>query len=98
MSSPAPMRVKTRSRTPILMLAAGTKLPACAMTAMVATWRMYVDLPAMLGPVMSMIWLRPVSSFAELGTKGSASGSCSTTGWRPSIISRTSESSIVGRT
>ena len=33
---------------------AGTKQPACAMMAISATWRRYVDLPAMLGP--AMVW------------------------------------------
>jgi hypothetical protein len=35
---------------------AGTKEPICAMTQMVPSVRMYVDLPPMFGPVM--IWKR----------------------------------------
>ena len=97
-SSPAPIRVKTRSRTPRRIAVAGTNEPTCAITASVATWRMYVDLPAMFGPVMSMIWSVVVLRNAPFGTNGSASASCSTIGWRPSTISRTSESSTVGRT
>ena len=96
-SSPAPMRVNTLWSAPRRIDAAGTKLPACAITAIVATWRMYVDLPAMLGPVMSMIWSVVQLSAVPFGTKGSASGSCSMIGWRPSAISSTSESSTAGR-
>ena len=59
---------------------------------------MYVDLPAMFGPVISIIWSVVVLRNAEFGTNGSASGSCSIIGCRPSTISRTSESSTTGRT
>ena len=49
-SSPAPTRVKTRSTTPIRADDAGTKLPHCAISTISATWRRYVDFPAMFGP------------------------------------------------
>jgi hypothetical protein len=39
-SSLAPTRVKMRSTRPISALAAGTKLPICAMSVSSATWRM----------------------------------------------------------
>ena len=97
-SSPAPMRVNTRSSTPIRIDDAGTNEPICAITAIVATWRMYVDFPAMFGPVMSIIWSVVVLRNAEFGTNGSASGSCSIIGCLPSVISRTSESSTTGLT
>ena len=79
-SSLAPTRVNTRSTTPIVAASAGMNDPVCAMTTSVATWRMYVDLPAMLGPVTTMIWRVVQLRSASLGTKRSASGSCSTTG------------------
>ena len=52
-SSPAPMRAKIRSQSPMTARFAGTKLPASAISAMSAFWRMNVDFPAMLGPVTS---------------------------------------------
>ena len=54
-SSDAPMRVKIRSVIAILADAAGTKLPICAISAINATWRIYVLLPAMFGPVMTIV-------------------------------------------
>ena len=54
-SSVAPTRANRRSTTPILARLAGTKLPTCAMIAISATWRIYVLLPAMLGPVIKRI-------------------------------------------
>ena len=52
MQSELPRRVSRRLMTCMAANWAGTKHPACAMTAIIATWRRYVDLPAMLGPVM----------------------------------------------
>ena len=52
----------------------------------------------MLGPVMSMIWSVVQLRRVEFGTNGSASGSCSMIGWRPSVISSASDSSTTGRT
>ncbi len=43
---------KILSATPIFARTAGTKLPICAINTISATCRMYVDLPAMFGPVM----------------------------------------------
>ena len=51
-SSLAPTRAKMRSATPIVASRAGTKLPIWAISVSSAAWRMYVLLPAMLGPVM----------------------------------------------
>ena len=67
-SSDAPTRVKMASTTPICAAAAGTKLPICAIRAISAFWRMYVDLPAMFGPVMSSIRFSSSSSIVSLGT------------------------------
>ena len=49
---------------------AGTKLPTCAMSTMRATCRMYVDLPAMLGPVSTISDVPACPSAVSLGTKG----------------------------
>ena len=54
-SSLAPTRAKIRSAMPISARVAGTKLPICARSVSSATWRMYVLLPAMFGPVISRI-------------------------------------------
>ena len=52
------------------------------MSAISATWRMYVDLPAMFGPVMIMIWVFAPSSAVSFGTNGSASVRSRTGGGR----------------
>ncbi len=51
-SSDAPIRVKTLSTTLMTADLAGTKLPICANRTIRAVWRMYVDFPAIFGPVM----------------------------------------------
>ena len=61
------------------------------MTTMSAACRITVDLPAMLGPVMTMSCASSGSSVVSLGTKRPAAASFSTTGWRPSSISRRSD-------
>ena len=56
---------------------------------------MYVDFPAMFGPVMMAIccsWLNSVS----LGTNRSSKSCCSKTGWRPSRMERIPTSLICG--
>ena len=79
-SSLAPMRVNTRSQMPTVALRAGTNEPICAMSTMIAVWRMYVLLPAMFGPVTmatrSSVSFRCVS----FGTKSVSRCICSTTG------------------
>ena len=54
-SSAAPTRENSRSTTPMCAGCAGTKEPICAMIAISAFWRRKVDLPAMLGPVISQM-------------------------------------------
>ena len=66
--------------------AAGTKLPICASSVMSATWRRYVDFPAMLGPVMIRIGGRRGSRRQSLATNPSRPATASTTGWRPSVM------------
>ena len=52
-SSEAPILVNILSQIEILALAAGTKDPIWAINVIRATCLMYVDLPAMLGPVIN---------------------------------------------
>ena len=96
--SDAPTRVNTRSTMPTRARRAGTNEPICAMTTMSAVCRITVDLPAMLGPVITMSCASSGSSVVSLGTKRPAAASFSTTGWRPSSISRRNEPSTSGRT
>ena len=77
-SSDAPMRVKMRSIGPILAALAGTAEPICANKTIKATWRIKVDLPPMLGPVIISIRVAG-SKIKSLATKGLLT-TCSTTG------------------
>ncbi len=94
-SSVAPTRANRRSTTPIRALLAGTKLPICARIAIRATWRMYVLLPAMFGPVIRTIEASGPSR-ASLGTKSPAGIRASRTGCRPASTSRTGSATISG--
>jgi hypothetical protein len=94
-SSAAPIRVKIWSSGPRRAALAGTNEPTCAISAMSATWRMYVDLPPMLGPVISnsrRVGDRRVSLAMKLSI------CASTTGWRPPSISTRRSSTKCGRT
>ena len=74
------------STMPISAEAAGTKQPTCAMMTITATCRMYVDLPAMLGPVIieTRFWFGSISR--SFGTNGvEPPSSASTTGCRLSF-------------
>ncbi len=56
-SSEAPMRVKMRSTRPMRAESAGTNDPIWAISTIMATCRIHVDLPAMLGPVrITIAW------------------------------------------
>ena len=59
-SSCSPTRVNIRSTKPMTAWVAGTKLPIWAIRVMIAACRMKVDLPAMLGPVRTMILASPL--------------------------------------
>ena len=97
-SSCSPTRLKIRSTRPIDADSAGTKLPICAMSTSTATCLMYVDLPAMFGPVMMASWLSVQFNSVSLGTKSPASRTLSTTGWRPCRMTMASDSLSSGLT
>ena len=97
-SSEAPTLVKIRSTTPMFALSAGTKLPICAISTIKAVCLIYVDLPAIFGPVIMdtlFLWLSRYVSFA---INISLLIIFSTTGWRPFRISMRPVSLIFGRT
>ena len=94
----APIRVNTRSTTPIRALRAGTKLPTWASSTMSAACRMYVDFPAMFGPVITRHSTSPDASRRSFGTNRAPSVLSSSTGCRPSWMSMTPPSSTTGRT
>ena len=96
-SSDAPMRVNTRSTTPMEADFAGTKEPICAMSTMSAVWRMYVLLPAMLGPVITATRSSAPPSSVSFGTKSVSFCVSSTTGCRPSLIAIAPERSTSGQ-
>ena len=60
-SSDAPTLVKILSTTPIFAYDAGTKLPHCAINVINATCLIYVDFPAIFGPVIIAKRLSPLS-------------------------------------
>ena len=97
-SSPAPTRVKMRSTRPIDAAEAGTKLPHCAISTISATCRRYVDLPAMFGPVSTMICPSLDDRCASFGTNAPALSDRSTIGCRASRSSIASPSLSRGRT
>ena len=82
---------------------AGTKEPICARMAISAFCRRKVDLPSMLGPVISQMLPPFVSGGGDksqsLATKGvpSFDKACSTTAWRPPSITESRLSSTTGR-
>ena len=60
-SSDAPTRVNIRSTIHIFAESAGTKEPVCAISTISAVCLIYVDLPAILGPVIIEILFMPLS-------------------------------------
>ena len=81
---------------PICADLAGTKLPICAISTISATCLMYVDLPAILGPVMIANLFSFESKYASFCTKDPAESIFSITGCLPSFISIISDLSISG--
>ena len=64
--------ITKETMVPVSATAAGTKQPIWAMMVMMAVWRIKVDLPAMLGPVMMATRSSFISMSTSLGTKGAS--------------------------
>ena len=96
--SEAPILVYTLSTVPISALSAGTKHPVCAISTIRAVWRIYVDFPAILGPVIrSMLW-SVLFTYVSFDTNVPPSDVCSITGCLPPFISILSPSFTQGFT
>ena len=86
------------STTPILAYEAGTKLPTCAINVINATCLIYVDFPAILGPVIIANLFPSSSKYVSFGTKLLLEIIFSITGCLPSFISITPPLSTSGFT
>ena len=97
-SSEAPTLVNILSTSPTSADDAGTKEPICDISTMSAVCLIYVDLPAIFGPVMTD--MRFFLSFRNVSLAINMSFGIifSTTGCRPSLMSITPFSFILGRT
>ena len=95
-SSDAPTLVNILSTTPILADVTGTKLPICAISTIRATCLIYVDLPAILGPVIMLICSFSSSRYVSLSINSPAGNIFSITGCLPPLISIIPPSSIIG--
>lgn len=85
-SSDAPTLVNILSTTPICAFWAGTKLPTCAIKAIKATCLIYVDFPAILGPVIIDTRFSCLSKYVSFSTKVPAPNIFSITGCLPFFI------------
>ena len=85
-SSDAPTLVNILSTTPISASVAGTKHPTCAINVINATCLIYVDLPAILGPVIIANLSPSLSKYVSFGTKFPIPTIFSITGCLPSFI------------
>ena len=97
-SSDAPTLVKIRSQIPILALSAGTNDPICAIKTISADWRIYVDFPAIFGPVMMETRFFLSSSSVSFAINILSGVIFSTTGCLPPLMSISPFSLIFGRT
>jgi len=97
-SSDAPTLVNILSTIHILAESAGTKLPVCAIRTIRAVCLIYVDLPAILGPVIIATLLELLSRYVSLAMNISLLIIFSTTGCLPFFISITPLSLILGLT
>lgn len=86
-SSDAPTLVNILSTTPIVAELAGTKLPICAINVISATCLIYVDLPAILGPVIIDNLSFSLSKYVSLSIKLPLDSIFSITGCLPPFIS-----------
>ena len=97
-SSEAPTLVNILSTIHILAESAGTKLPVCAIRTISAVCLIYVDLPAILGPVIIVTLFDELSRYVSLDINISLVIIFSTTGCRPFLISIIPLSLIFGFT
>ena len=95
-SSDAPTLVNILSTTPISASVAGTKHPTCAINVINATCLIYVDLPAILGPVIIDSLLSPLSKNVSFSTKTPSPNIFSITGCLPFFISIVPDESTTG--
>ena len=95
-SSEAPILVKILSTTLILALLAGTKEPIWHIKVIIATCLIYVDLPAILGPVIIRSWLSSLFIMVSLGINSPLGITFSTTGCLPFSILVSPSSLISG--
>ena len=84
------------STTPICASDAGTNEPTCAINVISATCLIYVDFPAILGPVIiaSLFW--SVSKYVSFDTNSPDDNIFSITGCLPSLIFNIPSLLIVG--
>ena len=82
----------------VLAESAGTKLPVCAISTISAVCLIYVDLPAILGPVIIVTLFDELSRYVSLDINISLVIIFSTTGCRPFLISIIPLSLILGFT
>ena len=95
-SSDAPTLVKILSTTPICASVAGTNDPTCAINVIRATCLMYVDLPAIFGPVIIDSLLSSLSRYVSFSTNTPVPSILSITGCLPPFMSKIPESSTSG--
>ena len=84
------------STTPILADWAGTKLPTWAIKVISATCLIYVDFPAIFGPVIIETLLSDLSKYVSFEINSPCGSIFSITGCLPSLISITPESVTSG--
>ena len=92
----APTREKILSTILICAESAGMKLPIWAINVINDTCRRYVDLPAMLGPVIIIIWSSELLSWVSLAINWFSGMIRSMRGCRPFLIVRWVVSKISG--
>jgi len=85
--SPAPIRARIASQSGISAVSQGTKQPTWARRIIMPIWRMYVDLPPMLAPVMiwNSDWPRRISTSLAIKV---TSGCTSRQAWRALLSTR----------
>ena len=95
-SSDAPTLVNILSTTPMCASEAGTNEPTCAINVINATCLIYVDLPAMLGPVIIDNLFSSLSRYVSFSTNTPVPSILSITGCLPPLMSKIPESSTSG--